>query len=175
MSSWDRFWYRVFDMLNRLGSARGWAVFFNFLLWGLCIACFVYAVLKFVGMLGIGLFTGNKRADGLDYEVSEDDIYAINFNEAIAKATEQNNYRLAIRLLYLQTLRRLADRELIRWQLSKTNDVYAQELLGSSYYNEFTRLTNAYDYAWYGDFPVQEEQFRLLQQYFQTFQRQLPG
>ncbi|HEY4151308.1 MAG TPA: DUF4129 domain-containing protein [Chitinophagaceae bacterium] len=175
MSLWDRFWAWVNRNIGRAASDNAWWSFIKLVLWGLCISAFVYAILKFTGMQRIGLFTGNKKAEELDYVVTEDDIYAINFNEAIAKAIEQKNYRLGIRLLYLQTLRRMADRELIRWKLNKTNDVYAQELFGSDYYKDFAWLTLAYDYAWYGDFPVREDRFAELQQHFQTFQRQLPG
>jgi len=172
ISLWERFWYWMYQH-SRINN-KLMAVVAKILLWGFCIFAFIYAILKFTGMDGIGLFTGNKKQDGLDYEVTEDDIYAINFTEAIADAVGQHNFRLAIRLLYLQTLRRLADRELIRWKPDKTNDVYAQELAGGPLYNDFTWLTRAYDYAWYGDFPVHEEQFTEVQQHFQTFQRQLP-
>ena len=166
ISWWERFMMWIARNIDTVASSNAWSAFFKFLGWGLCIFAFVYSILK---------FTGNKKAEELDYAVTEDDIYAINFSEAIAKAIEQKNYRLAIRLLYLQTLRRMADRELIRWKLNKTNDVYAQELYGSTYYKDFTWLTNAYDYAWYGDFPVHEQQFTQVRQYFQTFQQQLPG
>jgi len=173
ISAWDRFWlwlYRKGRITNKYTE-----VVLKLLLWGLCIFAFVYAILKFAGMNGIGLFTGNKKSEWLDYNVTEDDIYAINFSEAIADAIGRKNYRLAIRLLYLQTLRRMADHELIRWKLDKTNDVYAHELTGSHYHDDFTWLTRIYDYTWYGDFPVHEEQFTEVQQHFKTFQRQLPG
>ena len=172
---WERFWRWVDHTINKVGSNSFWSVFFKILLWGLCIFAFVYTVLKLTGMTGISVFTGNKKADGLDYVVTEDNIYAINFTESIAKAKEQKNYRLAIRLLYLQTLRKLADRELIQWKLNKTNDIYAQELAGGNHYADFTRLTRTYDYAWYGNFPVEEDQFAGVQQYFTNFQQQLPG
>ena len=174
ISLWERFWLWVYQALSRVGNNSFWSAFLKLLLWGLCIFAFVYAILKFTGMSGIGLFAANKKAGGLDYAVTEDDVYAINFPEAIADAVGKKNFRLAIRLLYLQTLRTLADRELISWKLNKTNDVYAQELAGSNFYNDFTWLTRIYDYAWYGDFSVQEEQFTEAQQHFYTFQRQLP-
>ena len=175
MSIWDRFWYWVFESINKVTGNKFWGALLKVLLWGICIFAFVYAILKFTGMSGIGLFTGSKKAEDLGYSVTEDNIYVINFNEAIASAIGQKNYRLAVRLLYLQTLRKLADQELIHWKLNKTNDAYAQELAGGSYYNGFNYLTYAYDYVWYGDFPVQEAQFTGLQQYFKTFQQQLPG
>jgi len=175
---WTRFWIWVFQKLNWGDSSGGGGVvssIFRLLVWGICIFVLIYAVLKFAGMSGIGLFMRNPKKEGLDYAVTEDDIYAIDFPDSISEAVNQKNYRLAIRLLYLQTLRRMADQELIRWKPNKTNDVYATELAGSNYYSGFTWLTRVYDYAWYGDFPVQEQQFTDAQQHFQTFQQQLPA
>ena len=175
MSLWERFWRWVGESMEQISNNTLLSVIYKMLLWGLCIFALVYAILKFTGMQGVGLFAGNKKAEELDYSVTEDNIYAINFNEAIGKAVADKNHRVAIRLLYLQTLRKLADRELIRWKLNKTNDIYLQELAGGNFYKDFAYLTYAYDYAWYGDFPVQEEQFNTVQQYFKNFQRQLPG
>lgn len=173
ISIWERFWAWLYG--RGTATNKVITVLVKILLWGFCIFVLVYAILKFTGMSGIGLFAGNRKSDALGYTVTEDDIYGIDFPDSINEATGKKNYRLAIRLLYLQTLRRLADLEMIRWKLNKTNDVYAQELAGTNYYKDFAWLTRAYDYAWYGDFPVQEEQFTEVQQYFQNFQRQLPG
>ncbi|MBS1563375.1 MAG: DUF4129 domain-containing protein [Bacteroidetes bacterium] len=174
LNLWARFWawlsrqIRVTDD-NDSGS---WSVF-GIIRLVVCVAIIIYAILKFTGMSGIGLFTRNKKSEPLKYEVSEEDIYAIDFPKMIAEAAVVKNYRLAIRLLYLQTLRKLADGELIRWKINKTNDTYVQELYGGKYYETFSWLTRTYDYVWYGHFSVQEQQFKEAQQHFQTFQQQL--
>jgi Domain of unknown function (DUF4129) len=173
ISMWDRFWYWVGEMIQKASASKFWSGFFKLLLWGFCIFAFVYTVLKFRGMEGIGLFSSNKNNDALEYLVTEEDIYGIDFPGAIQAAIEQKSFRPAIRLLYLQTLRKLSDAELIRWKMNKTNDIYVSELFNTVYYKDFAYLTRAYDYAWYGELPVHEEQFKEVQHYFQIFQQQL--
>lgn len=173
ISMWDRFWYWVFESIGKVGNDKFWSVFFKILLWGLCIFAAVYIILKSTGMDKLSLFMGNKKSEALDYLVTEEDIYAINFSAAIDKALQERNYRLATRLLYLHTLRTLADRELITWKLSKTNNVYVYELRGTPLYDAFAYLTRAYEYAWYGEFPLQESIFKELQARFTQFQQQM--
>ena len=45
----------------------------------------------------------------LPYEVEEDTIYGVDFSGGIADALSRSDYREAVRLLYLQTLKQLSD------------------------------------------------------------------
>ena len=139
------------------------------LIWIFCISAFVYAALKLTGMNSTALFATDKKNDQLDYLLEEDNIYAINFSEAIQVAINERNFRLATRLLYLQSLRKLADAELITWKINKTNDVYLHELASSSYHESFGFLTKAYEYAWYGEMPLDEALFKNIHQQFLIF------
>ena len=51
------------------------------------------------------------------YTVGEDTIYGVDFAERIAYALARTDYREAVRLLYLQTLKQLSDGKRIDWQL----------------------------------------------------------
>lgn len=174
-SIWSRFWRRIAKGIDAVFENKGWSRFFEVLVWILVIGAIVYAVVKYVGMDSVKLFSGNKKAAAdLDYLVAQEDIYAIDFVPAIQQAIAQKDFRLAIRLLYLQTLRGLADRDLIHWKVNKTNDVYLRELYGNALHNDFAFLTRGYDYAWYGEFPVTEDQFREIHHRFVQVQKQLP-
>ncbi|MBC7902533.1 MAG: hypothetical protein H7Y27_03895 [Gemmatimonadaceae bacterium] len=175
-SFWSRLWDRIFGVIDRAYANKFWGPFFEVLLWILVFGALLYAVLKLSGMEKLGFFSKNRTASkALDYLVTEEDIYAIDFTESIALAINEKNFRLAIRLLYLQTLRKLADNELISWKLNKTNDVYIRELSGTAYSNDFNYITYAYDYAWYGEVPVNEEQFSEVHPHFMNFQKKLPA
>jgi len=54
-----------------------------------------------------------KRASNmpLDYENITENIHEINFDASIEEAIQQHNYRQAIRLAYLQTLKQLTDKK----------------------------------------------------------------
>lgn len=61
-----------------------------------------------------------SHKNALPYTVEEDTIYGVDFPGGIAEALSRQNYREAVRLLYLQTLKQLSDAERIDWQLYKT-------------------------------------------------------
>ena len=168
-SIWDRLWYWVYRNIAKMQANKFWGRFFEVFLWIFCIGAFVYAGFKLTGMNSTALFSGDKKNEQLDYNLEEDNIYAINFSEAIQVAINERNFRLATRLLYLQSLRKLADAELISWRINKTNDVYLHELASSSYHESFGFLTKAYEYAWYGEMAIDEALFKNINQQFIIF------
>lgn len=168
-SIWDRFWYWVYRNIAKMQANKFWGKFFEVLLWIFCIGAFIYAGFKLTGMNSTALFSGDKKNEQLDYMLEEDNIYAINFSESIQVAISERNFRLATRLLYLQSLRKLADAELITWKINKTNDVYLHELASTSYHESFGFLTKAYEYAWYGEMPLDEALFKNIHQQFINF------
>jgi len=86
--------------------------------------------------------------------VMEQAIHEINFEEEISKAQQSRDFRKAVRLLYIFTLKRLTDADLIHWNPGKTNADYQRELQGHPVLEDFRRLSIYYEYAWYGEFPV---------------------
>ena len=63
-----------------------------------------------------------------DGDEAVDNIYGVDFDAALAHALAAENYREAIRVVYLQTLKVLADARLIDWQPFKTPSQYVREL-----------------------------------------------
>lgn len=86
---------------------------------------------------------------------------------------QNRNYRLAVRLLYLQTLKHLSDKEIIDWQPNKTNLAYVAEVQNGQGYEEFTPLTHQFEYVWYGDFKLDKSAYEHIQLAFQQFNNRL--
>lgn len=145
--------------------------------WRYVILLAVAALVVYLGVkaefLGF-LSTGRGGRATLDYETLTEDIHRIDFAKELEAATETGNFRLAVRLLYLQALKQLADRRLIDWKPDKTNQQYAYELAGQPFGPMFNTLTRDFEYVWYGNFPVGKEQFAQIQEQFGLFGRQLP-
>ncbi|MCR5241292.1 MAG: DUF4129 domain-containing protein [Prevotella sp.] len=99
-----------------------------------------------------GLF-GGKKEKALDYELEEDTIYGIDFNEAIREALARKDYREAIRLKYLQTLKQLTESGQIDWQLHKTPTQYTYECTDEP----FLRMTRHFLRIRYGNFEATPE------------------
>jgi hypothetical protein len=171
-SLWDRFWDWFWSKIGRLLSTREGSAAFQTLLIVLAVAVLVFFILRLTGMTKVGLF-GRKTGNGLDYAESDEDIHTINFDEAIENATEAGNLRLAVRLLYLQSLKKLADNRSIDWQVNKTNTAYVAELSQTNYQSAFSNLTLQFESNWYGDIPIDSTAFNAVREQFNQFNRQL--
>jgi hypothetical protein len=136
------------------------------------VAVIAYFIFKVVGMKEGGLF-GRSSKDSLDYSISSDDIHKISFEEAIQDAIASSNFRLAIRLMYLQSLKKLSDSGYINWQLNKTNTDYLQETRDKKWHSLFSSLTYNFEYTWYGEAAINKDRFGVVQQQFQQFNNQL--
>ena len=123
-----------------------------------CIAVFILLLVSwFVYKKRPELFMRSGKRT-LPYAVEEDTIYGVDFPEGINEALSQRNYREAVRLLYLQTLKRLSDAALIEWQPYKTPTQYLYEVRLSA----FRQLTNHFLQVRYGNFEATEELFRTM-------------
>ncbi len=99
------------------------------------------------------------RSNGMPYAVHEDTIYGVDFETAIQAALSAEDYREAVRLLYLQTLKQLSDDEYIDWQLYKTPTEYTYEVKPEALRTPFRKLTNSFLRVRYGNFEATEQLF----------------
>lgn len=172
-SVWDRFWEWFWQKVAQtIGSKQGGRIF-NIILILLAAAILAFFIIKLTGMQNAGLFGKKNTGNALDYSIHDENIHAIDFDAALHEAVEKRNFRFAVRLLYLQTLKYLTDRKLINWQLNKTNVTYVQELNGSAYQQSFRDLTFQFENNWYGDLPIEESEFIQVRDHFYQFNRQL--
>ena len=101
-----------------------------------------------------------KEDDPLDYDVQEDTIYGVDFEAGISEALSQKDYRQAVRLLYLQTLKQLSDAGHIDWQPSKTPSQYVREYGQKA----FAELSQHFIRVRYGNFEATEELFQEMKE-----------
>ncbi len=130
-----------------------------FLLGAGLLALLIYVFLKIDNARAIiqpnykGVFIGDD----------EEIINSQDIQSLIDAALKEGNYRLAIRYYYLLTLQKLSGKELIDWQVQKTNHEYIYEIKNTQLRGQFVRLTDIYDYIWYGNFEVDEGAFAKAQ------------
>lgn len=168
-------WLWIVEKINKLFSTKEGSTIARIVFIVLAVALLVFCVLKFTGMTKLSLFGKKNRDDGLAYQSLNEDIHSIDFNEMIQQAIDQRNFRLALRLMYLQTLKQLTDRGLIAWQINKTNIDYLRELKDSMYSGSFDELTWQFESHWYGDIPIGETEFSAVRQRFDHFNKTLPS
>lgn len=152
------------------------ALWFWNLLWILALCSIIAVVVWYLASSNIRLFQKKSKAATEEAEesgVSTDDIFSINYDKEIRKAEAAANYRLAVRLWYLQTLKALADRGVINYRAEKPNGDYVNALAGGPHYRDFFRLTRAFEYAWYGQFALSEGVYQTLRPEFLNFKNSL--
>lgn len=97
-------------------------------LWIVIAIVIAVAIALFIVIRHPSLFARSNKGGAIDYEVTEDNIYGIDFDALIRRALDRNDYRAAVRLVYLQTLRWLNDTQRIKWRKSKAPMQYAREV-----------------------------------------------
>jgi hypothetical protein len=116
-----------------------------------------------------GLFFPSRKKKNLDSSESLEDIYTIDYENLIADAIANSNYRYAIRLNYLRTLKKLSDKEIINWRIDKTNREFVKEIKANKLKSKFETMTLNFENIWYGGFAIDLEGYSELQKNYAEF------
>lgn len=172
-SLWERFWSWIWRLIsNMLQSAagKGSLELLKYVGLGLLVLLMGFVISRLAG-LDLKIFSAKSRSVEVPYTEMADNIHEIDFSTELEKAVSAGNFRLAVRLFYLQSLKRLSDRHLIEWQPEKTNQAYVRELSDPQRKDEFQQLTRQFEYIWYGEFFIDRERFAEVKNAFETFNR----
>ena len=160
MGLWDRFWYWVGRLLESLLRTPGGRLTWQYGWYAAIVAALVFAVLKLLKVDLTGAFGRSARRTGLAYDVLAEDIHGVDFPARLAEAEAAGNYRLAVRLGYLEALKHLSDQGLLHWEPNKTNHAYLQELPAGPLREAFRVATRQFEYVWYGELPLTAGQYQ---------------
>ena len=151
---------------SALNSTNWWTIFIVII----GAALLVFFVLKATGTGSNLLFKGKtKRKQIVDASLDDVDIHAIDYTIEIEGAKSRKDYRYAVRLWFLRSLKSMTDGELITWKIDKTNSDYYYELSGSQLQKEFGSISLVFDYIWYGEFPVDEQKYHAIESDMRKF------
>ncbi|HEY1115407.1 MAG TPA: hypothetical protein VGE66_17665 [Chitinophagaceae bacterium] len=148
------------------------------LLWVLVVGGFVVLIIWFLLASGITFFHRPPPAVARpeeEEEYSTENLFDIDYESALKRAVAAQNYRLAIRLMYLQTLKEMALHNLIQYRQERTNNDYLMQLFQTGYYKDFFRLTRNFEYAWYGQFAVSPASYEQIRDEFTSFKQRMPS
>jgi hypothetical protein len=169
---WDKFLYEFFRWINQFFGEGTFGNNWTIVAYILVGAVFAYVIAKLIGVDFSG-FLKKKSGMQIPYEAFNEDIHAIDFQDTIQDAINQGNFRLAVRLYYLKALKDLTDKGFIDWKLNKTNRSYVYELKSQSLRPDFESITSQFEYAWYGDFPIDAQGFEGIKTQFIDFGRKI--
>lgn len=151
---WLGEWVR--EILQKIFGNSSVSEYSNLILIGIAVLILVL-LLWFIYKNRPKLFM-RSRKNALPYAVTEDTIYGIDFEGGIAASISRRNYKEAVRLLYLQTLKRLSDRQRVDWQPYKTPTQYLYEVRMPA----FRQLTDHFLRIRYGNFEATATLFHAM-------------
>ena len=152
-----------------LNGANFFNSIFGVIFWIVAIGLFGYLVYRLF-LSNSSFLSRNRKNIASDIAVVEEEN-ANDPNSLLRNAIRSGNYRLAVRYLYLQSLRRLSEKKFIEINTNKTNYEYVTEVRKHKFANEFASLTLQYEYVWYGEYPVDERLFEQIQNGFIQFNK----
>jgi hypothetical protein len=125
------------------------------------VALVCLIVLKLAGVDFSTVF-GKKKTDTSEIDMYTENVHNMDFDSLITNATNNKDYRLAVRFLYLKNLKLLTDKEIIAWKANKTNYSYQYEIESPAIRTRFMEMTLVFDYIWYGEFMPDKANYSLI-------------
>ncbi len=126
----------------------------------------IYLLIKMLLKVPASQVFRNEDAPLEGFNLMEESIEEINFEQLINEALKDNNHRLATRYLYLKSLKTLANKGIIKWDYDKTNSDYLKEITKEDTKSLFEIVSKIYEYVWYGEFPLDKDTFDRNQIHF---------
>ncbi len=173
LSWWQRLKNWLRELLGQTLFRQGSGDFWKTSAWIAAGILIAYAILKFIGADPRSLFARKPKSDNLSLDEAEANIHAISFDDMIAEATAKQQYKRAVRLFYLKSLKQLSDREWIDWRPYKTNYEYVRELKKNELDSDFKQVTYLFENVWYGDFQLNQNTFRETERQFKDFEQRI--
>lgn len=115
------------------------------------------------------IFYSEKEIDTPEFTISKTNPENEDLDELIRKFVTEKQFRQAVRALYLKVISLLIAREYIHFSKEKTNIDYLHDLKNVELKTRFYAITSIYNYVWYGDAEIAEEQFEKFNERFQSF------
>lgn len=105
--------------------------------------------------------------------IQEEHIENVDLDSYIKNALKEENYRLAIRYMYLKSLKLLSLNNIIEWHFEKTNNDYYSEIESESLKKNFKKASYLYDNIWYGEYALDKAGFENAKKDFERLNQNL--
>ena len=132
----------------------------------------LWAFYKIIISNNLFLFYSRNKKIKDDSVEEEIHLEEATLDERIAKLIAERNYRPAIRYLYIKVLQQLNEKGWIKYHAQATNYDYIRQMSNNKFATDFRFLTQVYEYVWYGEFNLKDEQFTIAHNRFNHFLNQ---
>ncbi len=165
---------QFFEWLFGVEKAAGFLQVFFRIIPYILLVVLIFILIKFFLNVNANALKQAKKNEAL-VALSEEEHIIKNedIQQLIQQALQDKNYRLAIRYYYLYILQLMTDKEIISWELQKTNYDYLHEIDRQELKHPFSTITRWYDYIWYGNFDIDESKYKRAESDFESLQKTL--
>ena len=165
-NAWDRFkeWLaNFFKNIFSFTDSKSANNFDEILLRTLAIAIVIFVIYLIAKAImnkeGQWIFGRNSDRKIINYDEIEKNLHLVDFEKLIQKSLESGENRLTIRYYYLWLLKKMSEKQIIEWDVEKTNSDYLYEIKDEAQKEDFAYLSYLYNNIWYGEFELDENTF----------------
>jgi len=153
--------------ITDVSNSFSWGPTVNIIVICLVAVIIIFVILK---LLGLKSLNNKVKISNAQFKISEieDDIELKDLLPLHEQLIAKGDYKGAVRVLYLQSIKHLNDTGAIEWKKDKTNADYLREMRKQSSFGLFKILTHTYELVWYGEFPVTEKAYHTVKKQFET-------
>ncbi|MEM7551384.1 MAG: hypothetical protein AAF363_17010 [Bacteroidota bacterium] len=151
-------WYRFLELLGNLLTFKGGVDVSSILFYAILIGILVYALIVILKIDTTGLFARKKQTCLNSLDLHNHNIYEVDYPKLISEALSKDNFKIAIRLNYLHTLKILSLEGAINWKPWSTANDYLYQLEKELKPN-FSDLNRIFSFVWYGEFDAGKAEF----------------
>lgn len=173
-NAWDRFKEWLANFFKNIFSFTDSKSALNFV----DILLKVIAILIVVGVIfmiakaimnkeGQWIFGRNSDRKIINYDEIERNLHLVDFEKLIQNSLQSDEKRLTIRYYYLWLLKKMSEKQIIEWDLEKTNSDYLYEIKDETLKEDFAYLSYLYNNIWYGEFELDEANFAKARNAFE--------
>ncbi|WP_158640533.1 DUF4129 domain-containing protein [Anseongella ginsenosidimutans] len=179
-SWWANFWIWLGQQLTQVfqnGEGLGfWSFFLTRVIpWTIVLLAIALVTMKLLGIDPDSFLRKKTVSSNIPFREATAGLAHDDFKERMEEALGQRNFRLAIRLYYLDILRHLSGAGLIEWHPDKTNRQYFREISSKELRDRFGRLTRLFEYVWYGETSPGEADFEAARAEFHALKNSIGG
>ena len=165
-NAWDRFkeWLaNFFKNIFSFTDSKSANNFVEILLRTLAIGIVIFVIYLIAKAImnkeGQWIFGRNSDRKIINYDEIEKNLHLVDFEKLIQKSLESGENRLTIRYYYLWLLKKMSEKQIIGWDVEKTNSDYLYEIKNEVQKEDFAYLSYLYNNIWYGEFELDENTF----------------
>jgi hypothetical protein len=172
-SLWDRFKRWLGELFSALFRGATTTDVGQIIMYIIGIGILVVVIMMLLKVDAFKVFYSGADSGKSSNPLFHENIHEMDFERLLQDSVKKEDYRQSIRLVLLYALKLSADKNLIKWEVGKTNHDYVNELSNADLKTGLNELSFYFDYTWYGNFQVNRQTFSKVESTFSNWRNKI--